>query len=227
MIGLILDHEAQLDLNNTDDQKQRPEPPDSDDEIQEYQSDNELFLCPRSPSPPPMSPQQVDMATEETDFMTEFRIHDLELSPIRSNSCTQNEEMSKQREIENLDLKIKLDINLEKSRKNSSVKDFERGDDRYSKFDETNTRFQHEKNSKVQSNASKAACPPKLMYSPVIRGDNSPLISPVVTRKGNHVLSPIVTNAIKNQKSQRCFVSTGLIIPQMVMLLIWIRIFIN
>jgi hypothetical protein len=76
-----------------------------------------------------MSPQQVDMATEETDFMTEFRIHDLELSPIRSNSCTQNEEMSKQREIENLDLKIKLDINLEKSRKNSSVKDFERGDD--------------------------------------------------------------------------------------------------
>lgn len=225
MIGLISDHEDQLNLSNTDVQKERPESPNSDDEIEEYHSDNELLLCPRSPSPPPMSPQQVDMATEETDFMMEFRKHDLELSPIRSSSCTQNKEISKQNENEDLNLKDNADIYLEKSQKNSSVKDFERDDDKYSNNAETNRRFQHEKNSKVQSKTSKASCTPKLVYSPVIRGDNSPLISPVVTKKRNHVLSPIVTNAIKNQKSERCFVSTGLIIPQMVILLIRICIY--
>lgn len=57
-----------------------PDGPDSDI-IHEYQSEEELFNSPQPLSPPPLSPQQVDLVAEDTDFTNEFRKHDLELGP--------------------------------------------------------------------------------------------------------------------------------------------------
>ncbi|VDI18763.1 breast cancer type 1 susceptibility protein [Mytilus galloprovincialis] len=192
-----------LNFSDIDEPNERPISRNSD-VIQEYQSGDELFLSPNPPSPPPLSPQQIEM-TEETDFTTEFRKHGLELLP---------EESSQEKERSTVEIDGIEDKELISQRR-STRSDIDQK--HLSVIDQVNNenipsqiKSSPWRNQLANNITSK---PSKLLYSPL--DQRSPQLSPAMERKRQKILSPLVTNTAETKRLQRCFVSTGLILPQM------------
>ncbi|XP_063425378.1 breast cancer type 1 susceptibility protein homolog [Mytilus trossulus] len=193
-----------LNFSNNDEPNGRPDSRTSD-VILEYQSDEELFLSPNPPSPPPMSPQQIEI-TEETDLTTEFRKHGLELLPVEASQ--ESRERSKTEidggEKEEL-ISPRRSTRSDIDQKHLSVIDQVNNENIPSQMKSSPWR------NKLTDNITSK--PSKLLYSPL--DQRSPQLSPAMERKRQKILSPLVTNTAETKRLQRCFVSTGLILPQM------------
>ncbi|CAC5370359.1 BRCA1 [Mytilus coruscus] len=197
-----------LNFSDIGEPNERPDSRNSD-VIQEYQSDEELFLSPHPPSPPPLSPQQIEII-EETDFTSEFRRHGLELLPVES-----SHEKKKRSKVE---IEVGEDKELTSPRR-STRSDIDQK--HLSVIDQVNNENipSQIKSSPWKNQLAQIARdnitpkPSKLLYSPL--DQRSPQLSPAMERKRQKILSPLVTNTVETKRLQRCFVSTGLVLPQM------------
>ncbi|XP_052094994.1 breast cancer type 1 susceptibility protein homolog [Mytilus californianus] len=197
-----------LNFSDIGEPNERPDSRNSD-VIQEYQSDEELFLSPHPPSPPPLSPQQIEII-EETDFTTEFRKHGLELLPVESSH--EKKKRSKV-EIEGIEDK-ELTSPRRSTRSDIDQKHLSVIDQVNNENIPSQIKSSPWKNQLAQiSTDNITSKPSKLLYSPL--DQRSPQLSPAMERKRQKILSPLVTNTVETKRLKRCFVSTGLVLPQM------------